>query len=335
MRASGIAIGLSLLAACGGDDGPMGQPDARAVDASGAGCPTTAPWAAAPPLARGPTQETAAVAVAGKLYVLGGFDERGAVLADVQVFDPATCAWSAGPPLPTAVHHANAAVVDGTIYVVGAMVTISFRAIGDVWALTPGVDLTWRPRASMPAGSERGAAVVGVIGGRIVVAGGLRGGAVAEVSAYDPVADAWDRGLPPLPEPRDHACGGAIGDALYVVGGRRGSIGSIAATTYAWTAAGGWATRAPMPTARGGTACGVVEGRLIVVGGEGNAATATGVFAEVEAFDAAADRWTALAPMPTPRHGLAAAVAGGRLHVPGGADRQAFAAVATHEVLTP
>jgi hypothetical protein len=104
----------------------------------------------------------------------------------------------------------------------------------------------------MPAGSERGAAVVGVIGGRIVVAGGLRGGAVAEVSAYDPVADVWDRGLPPLPEPRDHACGGAIGDALYVAGGRRGSIGSIAATTYAWTAAGGWSTRAAMPTARGG-----------------------------------------------------------------------------------
>jgi N-acetylneuraminic acid mutarotase len=335
MRAPVIAIGLTIFAACGGDDGPAGGPDASAVDAVVVGCPTTSPWAVAPPLARGPTQETAAVAVGGKLYVLGGFDERGAVLADVQIFDPATCAWSAGPSLPAAVHHANAAVVDGTIYVVGAMMTISFRAIGDVWALTPGVDATWRPRTAMPAGSERGAAVVGVIGGRIVVAGGLRGGAVAEVSAYDPVADVWDRGLPPLPEPRDHACGGAIGDALYVAGGRRGSIGSIAATTYAWTAAGGWSTRAAMPTARGGTACGVSAGRLIVVGGEGNPATATGVFAEVEAFDAAADRWTALAPMPTPRHGLAAAVIDGRLHVPGGADRQAFAAVATHEVLTP
>jgi hypothetical protein len=109
-----------------------------AVDAVVVGCPTTSPWAVAPPLARGPTQETAAVAVGGKLYVLGGFDERGAVLADVQIFDPATCAWSAGPSLPAAVHHANAAVVDGTIYVVGAMMTISFRAIGDVWALTPG-----------------------------------------------------------------------------------------------------------------------------------------------------------------------------------------------------
>jgi N-acetylneuraminic acid mutarotase len=89
-----------------------------------------------------------------------------------------------------------------------------------------------------------------------------------------------------------------------------------------------------MITARAGTGCGVVGGRLVVVGGEG-AATATGVFSEVEAYDPASDSWESLTPMPTPRHGMAAAVWDGALHVPGGARSAGFGAVATHEVLTP
>ncbi len=39
--------------------------------------------------------------------------------------------------------------------------------------------------------------------------------------------------------------------------------------------------------------------------------------------------------MTSPRHGMGAAVVSGSLYVPGGADMQAFAAVATHDVFTP
>jgi len=39
--------------------------------------------------------------------------------------------------------------------------------------------------------------------------------------------------------------------------------------------------------------------------------------------------------MPEPRHGTGAAALGGTLYVPGGADRQAFGAVATCTSLTP
>jgi len=67
--------------------------------------------------------------------------------------------------------------------------------------------------------SEGGSAVAGVIDGTIYVAGGLRGTAVAQVSAYDPLADRWDTTLPPLPAPRDHACGGVLDGKLYVAVG--------------------------------------------------------------------------------------------------------------------
>jgi N-acetylneuraminic acid mutarotase len=333
-RALGGLAAAALATACGGDGGG-GGPDAAGGDAP-AGCAQAVPWATAPPLPLGPTQETAAVAVAGRIYVLGGFSGTLGVLRAVQVFDPATCAWSAGPDLPRAIHHANAAVVDGTIYVVGAMVGLDFQAIGDVWRWNPATDAGWEARAAMPAGTARGSAVTGVVpGGVIVVAGGLRGGAVAEVSAYDTARDAWDTTYPPLPAARDHACGAAIDGTLYVAGGRQRAIDSRRATVYSLTPGERWRERAPMPTARGGTACGVVGGELIVMGGEGNPDAASGVFAEVEAYTPATDGWRALPPMPTPRHGLAAAGWDGRLYAPGGADRQGFGAVAVHEVLTP
>lgn len=258
----------------------------------------------------------------------------GGIVPAVQIFDTTTCTYSAGPPMPKAVHHINAAVESGTIFVLGSLQTGGFTAIGDTWSWNPATDADWTVRAAMPAGKQRGAGIAGAIGGKLVVAGGFRGGsAVTEVSIYDPVLDQWTDG-PPLPAARDHACGGVIGGKLYVAGGRQVSITSTAATLFELDGAT-WAGRMSMPTARGGTACGVVAGKLIVVGGEGNPKAASGVFPEVESYDPIADSWTTLAPTPTPRHGMGAAEAGGRLYVPGGADVQAFGAVATHEVLTP
>ena len=54
-----------------------------------------------------------------------------------------------------------------------------------------------------------------------------------------------------------------------------------------------------------------------------------------ELYDATANTWTTLAPMPSPRHGMGAAVVGGRMYIPGGANMEGFGAVATHDILTP
>ncbi len=323
-----------VIAACGGGD-DAADPDAAVGPDAAAACDDARPWASAAPLLLGPTQETAAVAVGATIYVLGGFHGELGVIDAVQAFDTATCTWSSGPPLPLTVHHANAAVVDGTIYVLGGLRTLTFTAIDNVWAWNPATEAGWTARRSMPAGTARGSAVVGVIDGTIYLAGGYRGGAVAEVSTYDPIADAWRTALPPLPAARDHGCGGVVGGKLYVTGGRRGTIDTPEAEVYEYTPGGGWIERAPMPTARGGTACGVIDDRIVVVGGEGNPDLPSRVFPQVEAYAPATDTWSTLAPMPTPRHGMGAAAVGGRLYVPGGAIRDSFGAVATHEILTP
>ena len=56
---------------------------------------------------------------------------------------------------------------------------------GFVWSLdVSSPNNTWGFHPTMPAGTQRGASVTGAIGTTIYLAGGLRNGAVAEVSAF-------------------------------------------------------------------------------------------------------------------------------------------------------
>ncbi len=61
---------------------------------------------------------------------------------------------------------------------------------------------------------------------------------------------------------------------------------------------------------RGGIACAVVAGRIVVFGGEEGA----GTIKPVESFDPAKDAWSALPGMRTPRHGLGGASYNGRVY---------------------
>ncbi len=320
-----LLVSAALLAACGDDDG--GGDGSTAADGGG----DATGWEKLADLPSGPVQETAVVEVAGVIYVLGGIDDAMRTVPRVLAYHPEDDSWDSAPDLPAAVHHINAAAVDGTIYVVGALEP-DFTPVAEVWSWTPGDDAWATGRAAMPA-PARGAAAVGVVDGSIVVAGGLAAtGSSAAVSAYDPAADAWDQERAALPMPLDHATGQVVDGSFYLIGGR--SNGIVAVSAEVFRADGdGWTARAPMPTARGGIASGVVGGRVVVVGGEGNTAADTGVFPQTEVYDPAADSWDSLADMPTPRHGMAAAGLDGTLYVPGGADHQAFGAVATHEAL--
>jgi hypothetical protein len=78
----------------------------------------------------------------------------------------------------------------------------------------------------------------------------------------------------------------------------------------------------------------VIDGKVIVAGGEGNPGLPSGVFPEVELYDPDADLWLSEQPMLTPRHGMAGAVWERSFYVPGGALSAGFAAVTTHEVFT-
>jgi N-acetylneuraminic acid mutarotase len=330
-RVVACALAAAIVTACGSDGDEPSPPGGGTGDAA---VDTSAPGAwsarASLPVAK---QELAVVAIGSKVYVLGGLDGAGTSLAIVHVYDASSDTWSIGPPLPRPMHHVNAAVADGRIYIVGALEGAGFKATGDVWMLDPSAG-AWTPKKPMPAGTERGAAMVAAIGKVIYVAGGLRSGAVADVSSYDTESDEWTA-RPAMDVPRDHGAGAAVGGIFYAVGGRGAAIGAHVPRLDAFDpATGQWSPRAPMPTSRAGAAVAVAKGRIVVIGGEGNANADTGVFAEVESYDPAANAWTSLPPMKTPRHGTGAAAINDVVIVPGGGVRQALAATAIVEGLT-
>lgn len=316
-----------------GATGPDAWADADATDTDAADAEVSTAWSQLSPLGEGPRQETAVVALDGVVYVIGGFGDSLNMVDVVEIYDPAADRWESASPLPVRMHHANAAVVDDEIFVVGFLGS-NFDADGRIFVYDAAAD-AWSERDPMPNEQRRGASAVGVIDGQIYVAGGIRGGAVADFSRYDPATEQWET-LEDVPRVVDHAGFGVVDGKLVIAGGRDTDIGAHTdqvdiydPQTETWTQA------APMPTSRGGVASAVVDGELYVIGGEGNPEANSQVFEEVEAYDVAAGTWEVLEPMPTPRHGMGAAAVGGLVYVPGGAVRQAFAAVDNHTVFTP
>ncbi|MGH9786125.1 MAG: Kelch repeat-containing protein [Terriglobia bacterium] len=259
--------------------------------------------------------EVAAAAIGDKVYVLGGLTTAGSTNR-LFIYDAFTDTWKEGAPLPVAggVDHANVAALDGKIYFLGGIRILSGFTTGETYEYDPASN-TWTARASMP--TPRGASGVAALDGRIYVAGGLSANnSVGNFEAFTPSANGWII-LPPMPTPRDHLTAQAVGGKFYAIAGRRGNE-FIANEEYD-PATNRWSARAPILTARGGLGSGVIGGRIQAFGGEGPSGTPEGTFAQNEEYDPATDRWRALAPMPTPRHGIyGATVEGRRIFVPSG-----------------
>jgi N-acetylneuraminic acid mutarotase len=151
---------------------------------------------------------------------------------------------------------------------------------------------------------------------------------------YDPATDTWEE-LPPMRHPRDHLAVATVDGRLLAAGGRNGRDFTLAVVEEYDPQARQWVERPPLPTGRSGIAAAAVGGRVYVFGGEGNRAHPQGMFDNVEAYDPGAQRWTVLAPMPNPRHGLGAAVVGSRIYLPGGATVEGLGATALNEAFDP
>ena len=245
-----------------------------------------------------PVHHAAVTALNGKMYVFGGFDLPSAgapgwnPVADTWEYDPASDAWRARAPMPSARGGGVAAVVAGKCYVIGGA--------GPV----PGAsDPTIRPRQPQRS--------LGV------------------VEEYDPVADAW-RPRAPLPTPCNHMGGEAVDGKIYVIGGRLsgafiiGYPGNVNLVQAYDPAADAWTTRAPMPTARSGLNTASLNGIIYAAGGEVQDDKSLAAFRAFEAYHPASDTWWSLPPMLLPRHECIMAAVGKRIHVAGGSVQSAI-----------
>src|SRR6476469_437813 len=110
-----------------------------------------------------------------------------------------------------------------------------------------------------------------VLHGRIYTAGGFHFGSVVSAAVFrlDSPAGRWER-VATLPAPRHHMPLAVAGDSLYAIGGLAPDGFTAVSTVWLYDERNDrWLERAPLPEARGASAVGVVDGRIIVVGGLG------------------------------------------------------------------
>ncbi|OLE45185.1 MAG: hypothetical protein AUG14_01725 [Candidatus Rokubacteria bacterium 13_1_20CM_2_68_19] len=191
---------------------------------------------------------------------------------------------------------------------------------------------TWTALAPLPA--PRQEVAVAALEGRVFAIGGFNdsGEPVASVDVYDPAANEW-QSRAPLPVATHHAAAAVAAGRLYVIGGYTGGRlrWATSSTVYEYDPArDAWATRAPMPTPRGGLAAAGVGNRIHALGG-----TSDGVTNAHEIYDAVANRWSSANPLPTARDHLAAVAFRGQIWVLGGRESFIGTQFANVEVYDP
>lgn len=220
------------------------------------------------------------------------------------------------------------AALDGRVYVVGGIVPLPdgrVETTGRVEVYDPATR-EWADAAPLPVPMNH--PNLATVGGRLLVLGGLSGGAswqaIGDSFAYDPATDRWAplADVPPAMR-RGSAAMGVHGDTVYLAGGMLtltpgpGGLQDTVATVSAYHApTGRWSTLASLPQARDHAGGAVVGGTFYVLGGRDRGQL--NVRDEVFAMNLRSGRWSERSPMPTPRGGLATAAVGDRVYTFGG-----------------
>jgi N-acetylneuraminic acid mutarotase len=302
----------------------------------------TSPWKKGAPFPQ-PDEELYGVALNGKMYVIGGWDDGKAGGVNYE-YNPATDKWTKKQPMPWPAHHAALAAANGKIYVMGGFVPPkdsaipvggAWEPIDNAWEYDPAGD-SWKSLPPLPG--KRGSALAAEVGGKIYVIGGATtvdgskepfftffgpSKVLATNDVYDPATNKW-QSREPTSVARNHAFGAAVNGKIYVIGGRTGHGFILSATntdvveeynpvSNSWSA-----PKERMPTPRSGGAWGTDGRRIYVAGGEVTTTALVGAFRAIEAYDVLTNSWITLPPMPMPRHGVAGAVIGNRFHLVSG-----------------
>ncbi len=267
--------------------------------------------------------ETAGAVAGGRLWVIGGLAGVSAqASAEVSVYDPASDAWSTGPSLPAARHHAAAVGLDGVVYVGGGGPSVAdWTPQASFWALDADADGgadadagAWRELAPMPE-ARLGHRMVAV-DGLVYVVGGI--GETGSVLVYDPAADAWTTGTE-MSVSRDHLAVVVVDGEIWAIGGRGGGRNHARVNIYDPTA-DAWREGPPLPEATSGASEGVVGSVIFLSGGEDPGGRVIDGHWRLD-VSAASPSWEPLPAPPLVVHGAPGFGVGGRFYVIGGSLR--------------
>lgn len=261
----------------------------------------------------------------GRMHVVGGYGEGAVNRAYHHVYDPGADRWYGAAALPRGANHVAVAAIDGQVYAFGGFIEQNRRSDTNAYVYDGAAD-AWTAIAPLPR--PRGAAAAVVLNGAVHLIGGASEPASERASVgwhevYDPAADRWSA-RKPLPGARDHVGCVAHNGVIHLIGGRFNTFEYNTDLHHVYLPdRDTWETRSPLPTARSGHGLVVYRGRLFAMGGEGGILTGgvprqAKVFGQMESYDPATDTWQHHAPMPTPRHAVAATAIGDWIFVAGG-----------------
>jgi serine/threonine-protein kinase PknK len=255
---------------------------------------------------------------------VGGMLQDGSSTGQVDIYDPAADAWLPAPALPIPVHHAGAGAMGDRVYVVGGYTGSTFAPVPAVHSLGLG-EMQWR--AEPPLAGPRGALAVASTGDSLVAMGGVGSGELVRTEILEQGATAWRPG-PDLSTRREHLAATFAGGRAYAIAGRDGSLESNRDSVESLgTNEAQWRPEPKLNHSRGGTGAASPGGRPCVAGGEAPLGRTIG---PVECLDGGT--WTVVAELEVPRHGVAVAADGNRLHVIGGGPRPGLFVSDVHEV---
>jgi N-acetylneuraminic acid mutarotase len=265
--------------------------------------------------------ENGAVAVNGKIYLIGGRGDN-----PISVYDPATNSWSNKSGAGLEMHHFQAVEYKGKIYVMGA-----FNGgwgnevpIPNVWTYDVAAD-QWTEGPTIPEGRRRASAGVVVYNDKIYMVSGIINGHfsghVPWLDEFDPNTGEWKL-LPDAPRSRDHFHAAVYDGKIYAAAGRNSREDNIFGDTKSEIDvydinAGQWTTLdTTIPTPRAGNSAIIYKNELLIIGGE--SMSQDEAHAETEVLNLNNYSWAKMANMQIGRHGTQAVIIGNKIFMPSG-----------------
>jgi N-acetylneuraminic acid mutarotase len=270
-----------------------------------------------------PREEISGVFLNGRIYIIGGSEDKNKITDTVDFYDPNTDEWHSVASLPAKRDHIGASAYDNKIFVVGGFdvddITTNQLLIYDSQTNK------WKDGAPMP--TSRGALIAEFINGILYVVGGVDSShnVLSTVEAYDPKINKWSTKAP-MPTVRHHASSAVVDGKLYVLGGRLLSDGispineaNLNDNEMYDPQENSWKILPPMPSKRSGLATAVVNSSIYAFGGQSLVGTEyKWNVSNNERYDTRSKMWSSEISMPTGRLGLEAVAADDKIYVVGG-----------------
>ena len=254
-----------------------------------------------------PRDEGQAVAVNGKFYAFGGFDDNNydsAIRSDV--YNPATNTWARLADMPEALSHAGT-LWDGTnIWMIGGFNGPETTAASNhVWLYNV-ANNTWSAGPSLPTGVAAGA--YALVGRNVHVISGLSlNSSNVFVNTTEHYVLSLDGGgwttAASMPIPRNHLGAAVYNGLIYTIGGqdlKNETTGNKSAVDIYNPATGTWTVGPSLPTGRSHIANSVFvyNNRIYVMAGESNGPT---TLADTLVLDpATTNQWTSVPYLSLP-----------------------------------